>query len=238
MGLASYPVLRREHNDRVDWRHLVSGAVALVDFEAFDAAYLRKLLDRDEATEAHFVRYFSELLRLKLRSRLANRQAIEDVVQETFARTFSLLRGGGLREANRLGALVNSICNHVLAERYRSNGRFEPLEELAAEQLPEPTPDALAQSISASTCAMVREVVNGLGERDRKLLRLVFLEERDKDEVCSQLGVDRDYLRVIVHRAKAAFRDLYARRAGALPRQPIAPLETVPSKTSRRSRDY
>jgi RNA polymerase sigma-70 factor (ECF subfamily) len=35
------------------------------------------------------------------------------------------------------------------------------------------------------------------------------LEEKDKDEVCRQFGVDRDYLRVLLHRAKDKFRVLY-----------------------------
>jgi RNA polymerase sigma-70 factor (ECF subfamily) len=211
--------------------------VTVVDFQAFDAAYLQKLLDRDEPTESHFVMYFSELLSLKLRSRLSTPQAIEDVKQETFARTLALLRKGGVREASRLGPLVNSICNHVLAEGYRSSRRVEPLEELAAERLVEPAPDALEQSISADTCAMVREVVEGLDERDRKLLRFVFLEERDKEEVCTQMGVDRDYLRVLLHRAKTAFRKVYARQAGPLRRSaPSGSLGPIPMKAPRRDR--
>jgi len=66
---------------------------------------------------------FTELLQLKLRSRLQSPQAIEDVRQETFARVFSVLRkDGGLRQPERLGAFVNQICNHVLFEHYRSAG--------------------------------------------------------------------------------------------------------------------
>ena len=39
-------------------------------------------------------------------------------------------------------------------------------------------------------------------DRDRRLLQLVLLEERDKDAVCAELGLSREYLRVLVHRAK------------------------------------
>ena len=46
-------------------------------------------------------------------------------------------------------------------------------------------------------------------ERDRRLLREIFLEERDKDAVCQDFGVDRDYLRVLLHRAKQAFKAVY-----------------------------
>jgi RNA polymerase sigma-70 factor (ECF subfamily) len=40
-------------------------------------------------------------------------------------------------------------------------------------------------------------------------LREIFLEERDKDAVCQDFGVDRDYLRVLLHRAKQAFKAVY-----------------------------
>ncbi len=61
---------------------------------------------------------------------------------------------------------------------------------------------------------MVRRILAKLGERDRDLLRAVFLEERDKDEVCEELGVGREYLRVLVHRAKQAFKAVYIRNDG------------------------
>ncbi len=185
-----------------------------VNFETFDAPYLEKLRSGDQETERHFYCYFSGLITLKLRSRLRSRQAIEDVRQETFSRVFVLLRKeGGVRQAERLGALVNSVCNHVLFEQYRSNKRAEPLEDSVAYQLVDGTSDALTGVISTETTESVHEVLEDLSERDRKILRSVFLEERDKDEVCRELGIDRGYMRVLVHRAKESFRQSYRKRS-------------------------
>ncbi len=184
-----------------------------MNFVTFDASYVSKLRDGDPPTEQHFVAYFGELMGLKLRPRLRMPEQIEDVKQETFSRTLSLIRSeGGLRHAERLGPLVNSICNNVLMEQYRASGRAEALEDGVAERLVETTADALSQVITDDTRELVRRVLNGLTERDRSLLRAVFLEERDKDEVCAELGVDRDYLRVLLHRAKASFRAVYSKR--------------------------
>jgi RNA polymerase sigma-70 factor (ECF subfamily) len=63
----------------------------------------------------------------------------------------------------------------------------------------------------------VREILDKLSERDRRLLREVFLEERDKDEVCRNFGVDREYLRVLLHRAKQAFKSSYLKHSGEEP---------------------
>jgi RNA polymerase sigma-70 factor (ECF subfamily) len=187
-----------------------------VNFETFDASYVDKLRAGDAPTEQHFFTYFSELILLKLRARLRRPEQIEDVKQETFSRTIALIRSeGGLRHAERLGALVNSICNNVLMEQYRSSNRVETLEDEAAEQLVETRPNALSIVISDDMRKLVRDVLDGLNERDRSLLRAVFLEDRDKDEVCRELGVDRDYLRVLLHRAKGSFRVMYTKRTGA-----------------------
>jgi RNA polymerase sigma-70 factor (ECF subfamily) len=89
------------------------------------------------------------------------------------------------------------------------------LEDETAAGLIETRPNALNIVISNDTRKLVRHVLNGLSERDRSLLKAVFLEERDKDEVCGELGVDRDYLRVLLHRAKASFRVMYSKQVDA-----------------------
>lgn len=60
----------------------------------------------------------------------------------------------------------------------------------------------------------VREILLDLAPRDRSLLKAVFLDERDRDEVCRELGVDRDYLRVLLHRAKQEFKTEFVKRMG------------------------
>jgi RNA polymerase sigma-70 factor, ECF subfamily len=186
-----------------------------VNFVTFDASYVTKLRAGDAPTEQHFITYFSELILLKLRSRLRRPEQIEDVKQETFSRTLSLIRSeGGLRHAERLGSLVNSICNNVLMEQYRTSGRIETLEDETAARLVETRPDALTMAIAEDTRDLVRRVLDGLNKRDRDLLRAIFLDERDKDEVCAELGIDRNYLRVLLHRAKGSFRAIYSKRVG------------------------
>ena len=181
-----------------------------MQFQAFDAPYLERLRAGDFRTQEHFVAYFSELIQLKLRARLRSPQAIEDVRQETFARFFSALRSPeGIRQPERLGAFVNSICNNVLLEQYRASARAGSLEDETAEELPDPVIDILGAVAARQMEAKVRDILNDLPERDRRILREVFLEERDKDEVCRDFGIDRDYLRVLVHRAKQSFKSVY-----------------------------
>ncbi len=186
-----------------------------MQFHSFDAKYIDNLCTGDGQTQEHFVRYFTELLKLKLRSRLQSSHAIEDVCQETFARVLSVLRrDGGLRQPERLGAFVNTTCNHVLFEEYRSSRRSDSLDE---EGTPEPAAkgaNALDMAASKQIGKKVREILLELAPRDRSLLKAVFLEERDRDEVCREFGVEREYLRVLLHRAKQEFKVEYIKRIG------------------------
>lgn len=182
-----------------------------LQFHTFDGKYVEDLCAGDRSTEEHFVAYFTELLRIKLRSRLQSTHAIEDVCQETFARVFAVLRkDDGLRQPERLGAFVNSVCNNVLFEQYRSSGRSDPLPELPATGM-----DALEIAAARQIKGKIRETLLKLPLRDRSLLKAVFLDERDRDEICREFGVDREYLRVLLHRAKQEFKTEYVKRIGA-----------------------
>jgi RNA polymerase sigma-70 factor (ECF subfamily) len=191
-------------------------AETVLQFHSFDAGYVAKLCAEDRATQEHFTTYFSALLQIKLRARLRSPQAVEDVRQETFARVLAVLkRDGGLRQPERLGAFVNTVCNNVLFEQYRAAGRGESLDDENSPEPADPGKDALEIAASRQIAAKVREILLELPERDRALLKAVFLDERDRDEVCSKFGVDREYLRVLLHRAKQGFKQEYIKRVGS-----------------------
>ncbi|MGA7548653.1 MAG: sigma-70 family RNA polymerase sigma factor [Candidatus Sulfotelmatobacter sp.] len=188
-----------------------------MELQSFDESYVERLRGGDFRTQEHFVAYFTELIQLKLRSRLHSPQAIEDVRQETFSRVFAALRGGKIRQPDRLGAFVNSMCNNVLLEQYRASSRDSSLEDEEQADLPALTVDVLGAIAAKQMAEKIREILEEMPERDRRLLQEVFLEERDKDEVCRDLGVDRDYLRVLLHRAKQSFKSLYLKNVAARP---------------------
>jgi RNA polymerase sigma-70 factor, ECF subfamily len=187
-----------------------------LQFQSFDDEYVRRLRARDAGVEEHFRHYFSALIQIKLRSRLRSAEAIEDVRQETFLRFFTALYDGRIQQPERLGSFVNSTCNHVLLEHYRGASREDSLDD-EPRDFPAKTVDPLGIISSQEMGNKVREILEKLPERDRRILREVFIEERDKDEVCRDFGVDREYLRVLLHRAKLAFKATYLKNMGDEP---------------------
>lgn len=173
----------------------------------FDQPYVERLIAEDPDTEQHFTRYFGELLSLKLRSRLKSASLVEDAKQETFVRVLSTLKEkGGLNSPGSLGAFVNTVCNHVLFETYRAKSRLTPLED-EGEKVDEGGENAETTLMAAEERDRVRQALDGLPPKEKELLRWLFFEERNKDDICRDLKIDRNYLRVLLHRAKAKVRE-------------------------------
>lgn len=191
---------------------------ARVDFFAFDKAYVDKLRNGDPATEHHFFVYFEKLLHIKLRSRMISSDRVEDLKQETFIRVIAAVRKEGVvRQPERFGAFVNSICNNVLLEYYRTLGKNQQIDE-THQEIPDKALDLEGMMVTKQFSERVQKVISALPARDRDLLRAIFLEERDKDAVCREIGIDRDYLRVLLHRAKDKFKAVYEKEgSGRLP---------------------
>ena len=182
---------------------------------AFTREYVELLREGDPSTEQHFVTYFDQLLRIKLRARMLASETVEDLRQETYIRVLITLRRDGVRQPERFGAFVNGICNNVLQEFYRATSRASPWDDAYLE-LPDRALDVEGLLATKQSKERVRQVIADLPKKDRELLWAYFLEEKDKDEVCEQFGVDRDYFRVLLHRAKDKFRVLYEKDRDAL----------------------
>ncbi len=101
------------------------------------------------------------------------------------------------------------MCSLSTSARGR---RTEPLDDQPAERFIAREPDALSRIITDDTRRVVRQVLEKLPARDQAILKAVFLEEREKDDLCREIGVTRDYIRVLLHRAKQSFREVYMER--------------------------
>jgi RNA polymerase sigma-70 factor (ECF subfamily) len=193
--------------------------------QSFDAAYIDRLRNREPETEQHFVSYFTDLILIKLRARSLSRQIADDIKQETFLRVFRTVRSPqGIRQPERLGAFVNSVCNNVLREFLRSKGRHPTAAVDSMAQMEDDSRGSDDYLITEERKAQVRRIVDGLPARDRRVLKAIFLEERDRDEVCAQMGVEREYLRVLLHRAKTAFKSGFLKHQASLGPGPFGSL--------------
>jgi RNA polymerase sigma-70 factor, ECF subfamily len=187
-----------------------------VEFQIFDAAYVDRLTQGDPETELHFSSYFGRLLTSKLRVRRITPQMAEDVRQETFLRVLRTLRQGhGVTQPEAFGAFVSAVCNNVLLETFGKESKHPPIPENAPEPADERV-DLDASLITDQRKRVVARILDSLPAKDRDVLRMVFLEEADRQEVSRRLGVSVEYLRVLLHRAKSRFEEEFTRTRGGL----------------------
>jgi len=150
-------------------------------------------------------------LRLKLRYKVLyhvghNCPDVDDLVQESLVRFFRAEQRNQIRNTEEFGAFLNGVCRNVILE-YRRRSRREPL--LDSEM---PIPDAGSRP-EAEIFELRDAIDNGLkelAERDRMILRSLYLEGRDKLDICKEWGMTDAQFRVVLFRAKERFRRAYS----------------------------
>lgn len=178
--------------------------------QVFNAAYINALRQGDPATETHFVNYFGPILLRKLRRNLRTQNLVEDLRQETFLRVLVAVRSGhSIRKPERFEIYVLSVCNHVLQEQWRKQRQAAVLQPLDID-VPGDYPSAYALVLAQETKIKVRKVLSRLDESKQGILQAILMDEQNKDDICRRYGVNRNYLRILLHRAKKEF----AKRAG------------------------
>lgn len=177
----------------------------------FDENYVRALAGRQEDVEQHLVAHFSRAVQCKLRLQLRSPELVQDACQETFLRVFTYFRSGKtLDNPASLPGFIHAVCHNIALEFLRAHTRHPQL----AEEAPDPVDtaqDPEDRLVSEERKQIVRRILQELPEKDRQLLRRVFLNEEDKDAVCQELGVRRDYLRVLLYRARLRMKTAWLR---------------------------
>ena len=197
--------------------------------EAFNDTYLEALARRDPSTEENLITVFSRPIKNKLRTHLHSAQTIDDAYQETLLRIFSYFRQGKtLRNPACLPAFIHAVTANVALETVRATRRNNcSTNELC--DLPDRKPDPEGATITRERCQTVRRILCEMSNTDRELLRRICLDDEDRDQICHDFRVTREYLRLLLYRARARFRILIqSEPVFSLPAQP-KPAATNPS---------
>jgi RNA polymerase sigma-70 factor, ECF subfamily len=151
-----------------------------------------------------------ERLRLKLRYKVLYHVGhgcadVDDLVQESLARFVRAEQKQLIRNTEEFGAFLNGVCRNVILE-YRRRMKREPILD---HDTPIPDPGIRPE---AEILEMRDAIDNGLAElsdRDRTILQALYLEGKEKDEICREWNMSDAQFRVVLFRAKERFRRAY-----------------------------
>jgi RNA polymerase sigma factor (sigma-70 family) len=161
--------------------------------------HVARARDGDAASLEWIVERFSPLLlaqaRYRLGSSMAQRIAPEDVVQDAWALTLPHLARLEQRDGRSTPVLLRFLSttllrqvNNLLRLRVHSSERMgdssSPFRSLSAE-----TRGPLTRAMQHESCERVLAAIDELDERDRALVVLRAIEQRDNTEVAQLLGL-------------------------------------------------
>lgn len=166
----------------------------------FDAGFLTRLKQRDPDTCSFLVSSLTPVLEARLRYRLRDRRAIEDIRNETFYRVFCLVDRGRVREPEQLGSFVRGVCDRVAQESRRKALPTEPLRGEGMDP-PDRHPHLDQLLVEQERISLVWRALMKLPEADRRLIVELHCEERDRLEMARRLGIGKTGLNVRLCRA-------------------------------------
>lgn len=152
-----------------------------------------------ELTERFWMR-----LRMFAARRLRDRNAAEDVAQETIRRVLEALRDQRIRNLDALPAFVFQTARNICLHEARSARREgAALSRFAGGQavMTGPDEDPVTGLIDRARRDEVRAAIQQLGPEDRELLQLLYVDAESTPEIARRLAIDPGTLRVRKHRA-------------------------------------
>ena len=143
-------------------------------------------------------------LRMFAARRLRDRNAAEDVAQETIRRVLEALRDQRIRNLDALPAFVFQTARNICLHEARSARREgAALSRFAGGQevMTGPDEDPVTGLIDRARRDEVRAAIQQLGPEDRELLQLLYVDAESASEIARRLAIDPGALRVRKHRA-------------------------------------
>lgn len=157
--------------------------------------------------------YGEPIYRSAILPRLPNRELAEDALRETFRTVLEKIASFKLEDRS-IFFWIRRIAVNKAIDAHRRWKRDRALTEKVKTEAPTAAmghrPDAPDRGLEVEdTRRMVETSLSRLSERYAQALKLRLIEERDRDECASILGVTVGNFDVILHRATKAFRKVF-----------------------------
>jgi RNA polymerase sigma-70 factor (ECF subfamily) len=176
---------------------------------------VRRIVSGDPAAESELVQRFSRALSFLLGRLTRDGSLAEDLYQETFRLVIEKVRGGELREPERLPGFVSSLARNLFLGSARTGSRRRKWhgDSEATETAPDPAPGQLTRLLAQERAAAVRGVLAELkNDRDREILSRYYIADENKEDICRDLELSDLHFNRVLFRARQRYKELFERR--------------------------
>ena len=174
------------------------------------ASLVQRIEDGDSEAERELYELHHRGLVYLLRRLTQDPALAEDLAQDTFRIVLERVRQGDLREPEKLAGFVRGTAkNLVIAERRKRYRRGVPEDLEAVPEPADPSPGRLGELLRAEDRQRIRTLLGELrSSRDRQILFRFHIAEEPREQICRDLGLDRQQFNLVMFRARKRFRQL------------------------------
>ncbi len=183
---------------------------------ATDSAYetpaaLATAIGRGDTTAeaALYTRYYRQTLFI-LECKTGDPELAQDLCQEAFCIVLERLRHNPLADPDKLPAfLYSTAVNLYIAEVRKADRRKTFTDQALLDDVADKTQNQYRALLRERSGEAVRRLIAAMeNTRDRMLLYQYYIEEKDKAQVCADLGLTHRHFDKVLFRAKQRFKEL------------------------------
>jgi len=175
----------------------------------------------ERQAEVELVERYSRFVKIIIRREVSDTAVADDLYQEIFWTVIEKVRQGSVREPEKLSGFVCGVARNLVMHYFRRSARQEiSTESEEAAPLPLSAPDQLKELLQKEKADFVWQVLKEMpNERDVQMLIRFYIVEEEKEQICADLGMTSLHFNLVLHRARARYKELYERamRRGGSP---------------------
>lgn len=161
------------------------------------------------AEAALYERYYRQTL-FVLERKTGDPELARDLCQEAFCITIERLRSQPLTDPDKLSAFLHSTALNLYIGELRKADRRKTFNDQALLDLViDSTQNQYRALLRERSGEAVRRLIEAMdNSRDRALLYQYYIEEKDKTQICAELGLSHRHFDKVLFRAKQRFKEL------------------------------
>ena len=175
----------------------------------------RRIREGDVSAESELIRQFEPGLRVLLRRRTGGDHGLlQDLVQETLLIVLQRLRGEGINDPQRLAAFAAQTArNLAIASLRKVERQRTDVDSKATERNADTTGGVESRAADHEAALAVRALLRELPQpRDRLMLKRFYLDDHDKEAICTELDLTEAAFNQALSRARRRFRQILEER--------------------------
>lgn len=143
--------------------------------------------------------------------KLGNEEEAKDLTSIVFLKTWNHIQNNSLEDAKTLRALLYKVARNAIIDHYRERGSRKPIsidDEQNKFDIADESLDETSRLDQAADIELIRKKLPFLKEEYREIIIMRFINDLTLEEIADVTKKSRGNVRVIIHRALTALKEL------------------------------